>query len=954
MAAAAVVSVSMGVMKPVLAKLTSLMGDEYKKFKDLRKEVTFLQSELADMDALLEKMDSADELDPQAKKWRKDIIEMSYNIEDCIDDFMQHVGEADDKMSILRKASQYLRTFKDRRHLANQFQGIKAQVMEASERRKRYMLDQSISIIAPVAIDPRLSAIYKESASLVGIDAQKTELINRTMDKGQQLLKVMAIVGLGGLGKTTLANEVCREVGGKFDCKDFVSVSQKPEMVGLFNSLLLQLGLRPYSHACQVQDPINDLRGHLQDKRYFILVDDLWDTKAWDTIKCAFPQNNKYSRVMITTRNENLARSCCGNHEGIHNMRPLNEQDSKKLFFDRIFGSEYACPPELKKASVEVLKKCDGLPLAIITMARMLACQPTRLEGQWEYIQNSLATKFAINSNYEDMMHILDLSYKNLPRHLKACFLYLGSYPEDHEISRIDLVRRWVAEGFVSNCARQDIWDVPESYFNELVNRSMIRPTYDRYNILILGCRVHDMLLELIARRCKEDNFLSLVNGPQAVVEAQDKVIRRLNVVGLQGIEKDKVTITTGVNLAQIRSFTILGGSNWIPPLLEFKIVRVLSLDLISFGGHEMAMDLTVINQLSQLRYLKVEGDGSNIMLPWHIRGLRLLETLDLSRKFNHSFSLEIVDVPRLSHLVMPRGTRLPDWISKVKSLRTLRSFSLPIDSLEGIIGLGELNALKELNLNFPTGRAGLSKAAWMTALSASLDKLGNLKELGVHPCDFLKPIALCADALSSLSPAFHNLERLELQHVFTFSRVPRWIGHLHNLRDLWLGAKQVLREDVAIIRTRLTSLIRFSLRIPGVLSERITVQGSTGYLALKWFRFDCDWMSLLEFEAGAMPALQELELTLDADEWDKAAPSGLQHLRSLEKITTWETFNASERRSLKATTDDEDGKNAEVALIRSMFHKAADALATRPALIFKQPLITRPVEEEDYSSEDD
>ncbi|CAL5009436.1 unnamed protein product [Urochloa decumbens] len=266
MAAAAVVSVSMGVMKPVLAKLTALMGDEYKKFKDLRKEVTFLQSELADMDALLEKMDIADELDPQAKKWRKDIIEMSYNVEDYIDDFMQHVGEANDKMWILRKASQYLRTFKDRRHLANQFQEIKAQVMEASERRKRYMLDQSISITAPVAIDPRLSVIYKESASLVGIDAQKTELVNRTMDKGQQL-KVMAIVGLGGLGKTTLANEVYREVGGKFDCKAFVSVSQKPEMIGLFNSLLSQLGLRPYSHACQVQDPINDLRGHLEDKR---------------------------------------------------------------------------------------------------------------------------------------------------------------------------------------------------------------------------------------------------------------------------------------------------------------------------------------------------------------------------------------------------------------------------------------------------------------------------------------------------------------------------------------------------------------------------------------------------------------------------------------------------------------------------------------------------------------
>lgn len=201
------------------------------------------------------------------KNWRKDIIEMSYNIEDCIDDFMQRVGEADNKMGILQKAFKYLRTFKDRYHLANQFKEIKAQVMEASERRKRYMPDQTILITAPVAVDPRFSAIYKDSASLVGIDAQKIELVNWAMDKGQQL-KVTAIVGFGGLGKTTLANEVCREVGGRFDCKAFVSVSQKPDMIGLFNSLLSQLGLiGTYSRSCQLHDPINKLRGHLQDKR---------------------------------------------------------------------------------------------------------------------------------------------------------------------------------------------------------------------------------------------------------------------------------------------------------------------------------------------------------------------------------------------------------------------------------------------------------------------------------------------------------------------------------------------------------------------------------------------------------------------------------------------------------------------------------------------------------------
>jgi translation initiation factor RLI1 len=141
------------------------------------------------------------------------------------------------------------------------------------------MLDQCMSVTTPVVVDPRLTALYRDSANLVGIDAQKNELVNWAMDKGKQL-KVMSIVGCGGLGKTTLANEVYHEVGDKFDCKSFISVSQKPEMIGLLNNMLSQLQqdkkshacqeqytINNLSHACQVQDLINNLRVHLRDKR---------------------------------------------------------------------------------------------------------------------------------------------------------------------------------------------------------------------------------------------------------------------------------------------------------------------------------------------------------------------------------------------------------------------------------------------------------------------------------------------------------------------------------------------------------------------------------------------------------------------------------------------------------------------------------------------------------------
>uniref|UniRef100_A0A0A9FR98 NB-ARC domain-containing protein n=1 Tax=Arundo donax TaxID=35708 RepID=A0A0A9FR98_ARUDO len=259
------------------------------------------------------------------KDWRDKLRELAYDMEDCIDAFMSHVDHEGDKGTVFMRFFRKFKNLKARKEIDNQIEELKARAIEASERHKRYNLVQPAHNSSTSFVDPRLSALYEEVEKLVGIDGPKKhiiELLNMGTNVSSAKLKVVSIVGCGGLGKTTLAKQVYDTIRSQFLCAAFVSVSQSPDVRKILRHIAKEVGINGNTPDDEEQQLIDKLRKHLHDKRYLIVIDDVWDAKPWETIKLALMNNNYGSRIITTTRS-NAVASCCSSQGGnVYQMKP--------------------------------------------------------------------------------------------------------------------------------------------------------------------------------------------------------------------------------------------------------------------------------------------------------------------------------------------------------------------------------------------------------------------------------------------------------------------------------------------------------------------------------------------------------------------------------------------------------------------------------------------------------
>ncbi|XBH81863.1 hypothetical protein VPH35_107349 [Triticum aestivum] len=861
---AALVSVATGVLKPVIGKLTVLLGNEYKRFKTVRKEIKSLTNELAAMEAFLLKMSEEEDPDVQDKVWMNEVRELSYDLEDAIDDFMQSIGDKDEKpdgfIEKVKNSLGKLGKMKARRRIGKEIQDLKKQIKEVGERNARYKGREAFSNSKNATVDPRALAIFEHASKLVGIDEPKAEIIKLLTEEDvraseqQQQPKIVSITGPGGMGKTTLANQVYQELKGKYECWAFISVSRNPDMTNVLRTILSEVAKKDYAttEAGNIQQLIIKIIDFLADKRYFVVVDDIWDVDTWDIIKRAFPATSSTSRIITTARMNSVAHLCCSSFNGhIYNIRALDMVHSRQLFHTRLFKSDEDCPSYLQEISKQILQKCDGLPLAIIAISGLLA-NTEKTEVLWNQVKDSIGRTLERNPCVEGMMKILSLSYFDLPPYLKTCLLYLSMYLEDSIIEKEDLIRRWIGEGFIHREGRYTAYEVGERCFNELLNRGLIQPGGTDIYGEVKSCRVHDTILDFIISKSIEENFVTILGVPTMTIVNQSKVVRRLC---LQGVEEgNSAVLIADLVFSHVRSLTMVRGLLSIPSLEEFRHLRVLNLKDCSELEDQ---HLENIVRLFQLRYLNLKRTGIS-KLPEQIGRLGCLEVLDLTGTYVKELPASIVNLRKLMHLLVNDFVKFPDGIAKMQAIETLKVVNASIQPLDFLCGLGKLKNLRNLQLYLDFGFDSDTEDTNMVggehnkAIVSSLYKLGtqNLRSLTIGDrSGLLHEESLCLPTLDDLFiwfPAFPQ---------------PTWVGSLRNLQQLRLVVKRFKQDDLCTLGA-LPSLLVMYLVEQTESSGKLRFSGEVGFRFLKIFIYGgCLEPVDLMFGTGSMPKLEKLEL---------------------------------------------------------------------------------------------
>jgi disease resistance protein RPM1 len=874
------------VILAVVKKIDIALGNEAlnqarSRFQNSVTQLTELQgrmgrirSELGLMHVFACRVDVRNRKNQAYEIWVRELRMLAHRIEDIVDEYLYLVGHKHDAgwgthLDTRFKQPNVLLSLTRIASFVEEAEVNLVHFFQAKDRWVSVVGDGNTSDTTYIVERSRHLASISRSLGeedLVGVDKSREKLEQWIGGDGLER-SVIALHGMGGLGKTALAANVYKSEREKFECHAWVSISQTYSKKDVLKCLIIELykgrnstpGSMDHMNNTDLQEK---LKTFLKDKKYLIVLDDVWAPEAISDLFGALVKNQMKSRILVTTRIDGVA------HHALQDRRitfeALSKDHSWELFCKIGFSRDTnkKCPIGLEELTQEIVIKCKGIPVTVVAVARLLlVCDKTREE--FKRILDQLNWELVNNPSMEHVRNILYLSYIDLPAHLRSCFLYCSLFPEDYVFHRKKLSLLWIAEGFIEERGASTLEEVAEGYMKELLHRNMLQLVENNSFGRIKSFKMHDILRELAVDLCRKDCF-GVTYEEDKYGGSLDKNGRRLVI---HKLKKDVEQSISSVD--QLRSFIALDNTMPSSTILPLLLVKSRYMTVLELDGLPIVEIPYAIGDLFNLRHLGLRNSKVK-MLPKSVEKLSNLLTLDLANSCINELPGEIVKLKKLRHLFAQKvydpfagfscsGVSISKGLGNLINLQTLQALVVEDESLRQ---LGELRQLRSLRLlNVKTNYCG--------SICESLVQMQLLSHLDLHASAFS---VLLLNALPS------NLQKLRLHGQLDKETLQSVGQNLYSISLSWSR----LVEDPLLSLSRLTNLTELYF-INAYIGEQLVFRKEWFPNLKTLFLEDLPHLKRLEIEEGAMVTLEKLFLS-DLKSMTKV-PLSIQFLVTLQYL---------------------------------------------------------------------
>ncbi|GKV43586.1 hypothetical protein SLEP1_g50859 [Rubroshorea leprosula] len=801
----------------LLSKLSSSVSEWLDLPEKVGVELQNWRNLLPKIDALLEDAEDKQGRGPSVKLWLADLKDLFYDVEDILEEVdidakrfelfaKPQASTSKPQKLILPKWLKMVGrlTAKGERKMASRvkditarFQRIEANISSLNLVRSALRTgDESHGVTTE-----RLLATSLLEQHVYGRENDKEDILQILLnDEGNhEPYSVIPIVGMGGIGKTTLAQLIYNDdkLKGRFGWQAWVCVSEHFDVYRITRAILEQVT----TANCDKKEltPLQEmLKDKLSGQKFLLVLDDIWNEnyELWEKLQRPFLAGAPGSKIIITTRNENIGRKIRGDGRA-HNLSLLEDDACLSLFARHALGDEnFDAYPDLKRLGEKIVEKCKRLPLAIKTLSGFLRGKADRAE--WVKILNSEI--WDLPDGNGSILPALKLSYNHLPSHLKRCFAYCSMFPKDYEFDEGELVLLWMAEGFLQQQPQtmKKMKDLGHQSFRELLSRAFFQRSSRNESLFVL----HDLMVDLALHVAGDICYTLESDGD--ISDMRFQRVRHLLLFTSEFVVskrfeflKKKKNLRTFLQLG--RDFDLWNNGCLSNTLLQDLMKDLKCLRVLYLQNYNITKLSDQIGDLKHLRFINLSNTKIK-RLPKSVGSLLYLQTL-LLRNCSEFFQLPttigyLLDLQHLDISQTPLLKELPSEISNLTRLETLSKFIVGNDrgprvkDLKNLSGLqGQLtildlqnvvaaNEAKEVNLFEIEGLDDLC-LEWSSDFLNNRNERSELQVLSwLKPYHGLKRLTInCFGGLEFppwiADPSFSNLEFLKLNNCQKSTSLP-------------------------------------------------------------------------------------------------------------------------------------------------------------------------------------